>query len=162
MTGRIVLDYKREPIRALELPLTVSSKIGNEEARLEAKLRFNPGADWSDRVGLVPASRRHLGESGQDAKPTKHVSGPGTPGLRQKNSGSSTFRSRCLGRRNVQTGKDYASRSGDQSPSQSVGVCCPRFRSSARLLLFDPESGSKALETYLPTTMTAKMVVKIP
>ena len=35
-----------------------------------------------------------------------------------------------------------------------------RFRTQARLLLFDPESGSKALENYLLTTMTAKMVVK--
>ena len=37
--GRVVLDYQVKPIRVLRLPLTISSEIGKEEARLEAMLR---------------------------------------------------------------------------------------------------------------------------
>ena len=47
----VVLDYRGEAIRALDLPLTISSKIGEEEpARLEAMLRLNAnsGVKWND------------------------------------------------------------------------------------------------------------------
>ena len=37
--GKIVLDYRGEPIRILGLSLTISSKIGEEEARLERQMR---------------------------------------------------------------------------------------------------------------------------
>ena len=39
--SKIVLDYRGEPIRVLDLPLTISSKIGEEEARLECRMRWH-------------------------------------------------------------------------------------------------------------------------
>ena len=75
LTGRVVLDYKREPIGAFDLPLTVSSKTGKEEARLEAMLRLNPGADWNEIVARI-LRRGDLDENGRHPKQTKYVSGP--------------------------------------------------------------------------------------
>ena len=108
--GKVVLDYKREPIRALDLPLIISSKIGDEEARLEAMLRLNPGADWSDILARI----LHRGDTSTKATNTQN----------------------------------------------RLNMCQVRFRSSARLLSFGKRSGSKALETYILTRMTAEMVVK--
>ena len=108
--GKIVLDYEREPIRAFDLPLTISSKIGKEEARLEAMLRLNPGAEWNDILARI--LRR--GDTSAKAVNTQN----------------------------------------------RLNMCLVRFRTSARLISFDKRSGSKALETYLLTRMTAEMVVK--
>lgn len=108
--GKVVLDYKREPIRALDLPLIISSKIGDEKARLEAMLRLNPGADWSDILARI----LHRGDTSTKATNTRN----------------------------------------------RLNMCQVRFRSSARLLSFGKRSGSKALETYILTRMTAEMVVK--
>ena len=44
----VVLDYKREAVRAFQLPLTISSQIGREGARLEAMLRSNAHIQWRD------------------------------------------------------------------------------------------------------------------
>ena len=51
--GRVLLDYKDEPIRAFELPLTISSKIGQEEARLEAMLRYDARVEWTDILARI-------------------------------------------------------------------------------------------------------------
>ena len=51
--GRVVLDYCGVPTRVLNLPLTILSKIGQEEARLEAMLRLNPNVEWSDIMARI-------------------------------------------------------------------------------------------------------------
>ena len=51
--GRVLLDYKDEPIRAFELPLTISSKIGQEVARLEAMLRYDLRVEWTDILARI-------------------------------------------------------------------------------------------------------------
>ena len=49
----VIIDYQRQPVRALALPLSISSKIGQEGARLEAMLRFNPGIEWEDILARI-------------------------------------------------------------------------------------------------------------
>ena len=51
--GRVLLDYKDQAIRAFELPLTISSKIGQEEARLEAMLRYDLRVEWPDILARI-------------------------------------------------------------------------------------------------------------
>ena len=51
--GRVILDYKREPIRAFDIPLTISSKIGNEAARLEAMMRSDKRIRLSDILARI-------------------------------------------------------------------------------------------------------------
>ena len=51
--GRIVLDYRGQPVRVLGLPLTISSKIGDEEARLECMLRSDPNVTWDDILARI-------------------------------------------------------------------------------------------------------------
>ena len=51
--GQVLLDYKDEAIRAFELPLTISSKIGQEEARLEAMLRYDARVEWTDILARI-------------------------------------------------------------------------------------------------------------
>ena len=43
---KVVLDYKGQPIRAFDLPLTISSMISREEARLEAMMRSDTRIQW--------------------------------------------------------------------------------------------------------------------
>ena len=50
---RVVLDHRGIPIRDLVLPLTISSKIGEEEARLEAMLRSNTNIRWGDILARI-------------------------------------------------------------------------------------------------------------
>ena len=107
--GRVVLDYKREAIRALDLPLTISSQIGQEAARLEAMLRSDPTIEWTDILARIV--RR--GETPQKVS-------------------------------NIQN---------------RLNMSVVRFRLFARLIAYDPR-GSRALEIYLSTVMTAEMVVK--
>lgn len=47
------MDYKDQAIRAFELRLTISSKIGWEEARLEAMLRYDARAEWTDILARI-------------------------------------------------------------------------------------------------------------
>ena len=51
--GRVLLDYRDEAIRAFELPLTISSRIGQEEARLEAMLRYDARVEWKDILARI-------------------------------------------------------------------------------------------------------------
>ena len=51
--GRVVLDYASVPVRIANLPLTISSKIGQEEARLEAMLRLNSNTVWEDILARI-------------------------------------------------------------------------------------------------------------
>ena len=51
--GRVVLDYRDEAIRAFELRLTISSRIGEEEARLEAMLRYDARVEWKDILARI-------------------------------------------------------------------------------------------------------------
>ena len=51
--GRVVLDYEDKAIRAFELPLTISSEIGQEEARLEAMLRYDGRVKWTDILARI-------------------------------------------------------------------------------------------------------------
>ena len=49
----MILDYKHEAIRAFNLPLTISSKIGHEAARLEAMFRSDSRIDWKDILARI-------------------------------------------------------------------------------------------------------------
>lgn len=51
--GRVVLDYKGEAIRAFDIPLTISSKIGHEAARLEAMMRSDETIKLSDIMARI-------------------------------------------------------------------------------------------------------------
>ena len=51
--GRVVLDYKREAVKAFDLPLTISSQIGQEAAQLEAMLRSDPSIQWTDILAWI-------------------------------------------------------------------------------------------------------------
>ncbi|CAD6563742.1 MAG: hypothetical protein ASARMPREDX12_000042 [Alectoria sarmentosa] len=108
--GRMVLDYRGKPIRVLGLPLTISSKIGDEEARLECMLRSDPNIKWDDILARI--LRR--GDTMEKAKKVRNA----------------------------------------------LNMHVVRFRKIARLISFDPKSGSETLETYLLTTTTAEMVLK--
>ena len=104
------MDYKDEAIRAFELPLTISSKIGQEEARLEAMLRYDARVEWTDILARI---------------------------LRRGATTTSTTKFR-----------------------NQLNMRLVRFRLQARLLSHGPKSNSKALKTYLLTTMTPEMVAK--
>lgn len=108
--GRVVLDYRGEPIPVLALPLTISSKIGTEAARLEAMLRSDSRIEWSDILARM---------------------------LRR---GDTTIRAERL--------------------RNALNMHVVRFRITARLITWDSNVGSKALETYFLSTMTAEMVAK--
>ena len=107
--GRVVLDYKREAIRALDLPLIISSQIGQEAARLEAMLRSDSTIEWTDILARIV--RR--GETPQRVS-------------------------------NIQN---------------RLNMSVVRFRLLARLIAYG-RRGSRALEIYLSSVMTAEMVVK--
>lgn len=49
----VILGYKCEPHCTFDLPLKVSSKIGDEEERLEAMLRSDERIKWPDILGRV-------------------------------------------------------------------------------------------------------------
>ncbi len=51
--GKVVLDYREKPIRDFDIPLTISSKINKEPARLEAMLRSNKNIQWSDILARI-------------------------------------------------------------------------------------------------------------
>ena len=51
--GKVVLDYRGEPILDYAIPLTISSKIGKEPARLEAMLRSNKKIHWNDILARI-------------------------------------------------------------------------------------------------------------
>ena len=64
--GDVVLDENQQPVRAFNIPLTISSRIGEEGARLEAMLRSHPDIQWRDllarivRREMLPQSVRTL------------------------------------------------------------------------------------------------------
>ena len=50
----MVPDYNRRPVRALDLPLTISSKIDKtESARLETMWRSDPRVEWDDILARI-------------------------------------------------------------------------------------------------------------
>ena len=49
----VILGYKCEPHCTFDLPLKVSTKIGDEEERLEAILRSDERIKWDDVLGRV-------------------------------------------------------------------------------------------------------------
>lgn len=51
--GKVVLDYRREAIRAFDIPLTISSRIGYEAARLEAMMRSDDRIKFSDIMARI-------------------------------------------------------------------------------------------------------------
>ena len=107
---KVVLDYKGQPMRAFDLPLTISSRISREEARLEAMMRSDTRIQWGDILARI--MRR--GETPETAARVRN----------------------------------------------RLNESLVRFRVVARLLSFDPKYGSKALEIYILTIMTAEMVAK--
>ena len=107
---RVVLDHRGIPIRDLVLPLTISSKIGEEEARLEAMLRSNTNIGWGDIFARI--FRR----------------------------GDTLMKIRII--------------------RNQLNMRLVRFHVTARLISWNPKSGSEALETCLLSIMTAEMIAK--
>ena len=108
--GRVVLDYRGKPIRDLILPLTISSKIGEEEARLAAMLRSDTSIGWGDIFARI--FRR------DDTLEKVQV-------VRNK-----------------------------------LNMRLVRFHVTARLISWNPRTGSEALKAYLLSIMTAEMIAK--
>lgn len=108
--GRVVLDYKGDPVRQFDLPLTISSEIGHEEARLESMLRSDPRIQWNDILARI---------------------------LRRGNTSAEALKFR-----------------------NKLNISLGRWRAQARLVSFTSRLGSKSLEGYQLTLMTAEMVSK--